>query len=152
MQIFSKKKNVGNDKLIYAMRVTEKITFDKYSKDGRFKYKIPTTGQLESLGDNIYYKNQFGEWVQRKSLHKHKDIKRDLNGRYVLISDCYYYFGDKSLEMPDNFKGIIKKGPGHKGNFDEKLVLRFLNWLENNHHKGLIGNPCKFNKNKSETL
>ena len=35
------KRTVGSDKLVYAMKVTENVSFNKYAQDPRFQYKIP---------------------------------------------------------------------------------------------------------------
>ncbi len=134
-------KNVGHDKLIYSMKVNEKLSFEQYSRDKRFKRKIPSIGKIEERGDNIYYKNSKSEWMQRKSLHKPKDMDHDLKGIYVLISKHYFYFGKNAILIPTKFKQIIKKGPGHKCKFDQELVINFIKWLEENYTKGVNGNP-----------
>jgi len=46
---------VGNDKLIYAMKVTEKTDFDIYYHDKRFHNRL----------DNIYFKNK-DNWIQKR--------------------------------------------------------------------------------------
>jgi hypothetical protein len=45
--------------------------------------------------------------------------------------------------MPEKFKDIIKKGPGHKSNFSGDYILRFLSWLKTN-KTGKKGNPYDF--------
>lgn len=129
--------NIGQDKLIYAMKVTEKLTFEQYSQDKRFQCKIPAKGRMEERGDNIYYADINGDLTLRKSYHAEKDKKRDLSINFVLISDYYFYFGKKGLLIPDSFKVIIKNGPGHKCNFEPGLIVSFVNWLENNFSKGI---------------
>ena len=57
------KHNVGQDKLIYAMEIIEKITFEQYSEDRKFRNKIPHFGLIEERGDNIYYKNKDGKSI-----------------------------------------------------------------------------------------
>lgn len=138
--------NIGNDKLVYAMKVTEKITFDQYFKDSRFHSKIPGKGRIEEAGDNIYYKNDNGEFMQCESSHTEEDKERDLSTHFVLISDHYFYFGKKGVVIPDNFKEIVKSGPGHKCNFDSKFINEFIHWLESNFSKGLNGEPFSFKK------
>jgi hypothetical protein len=133
--------NIGNDKIIYAMKITEKLTFEQYSHDERFIPKIPGVGKIEIRGDNIYYKDKDGQLVQRRSYHKEKDKLRDLSTDAVLISDYYFYFGKKGILIPENFRAIVKNGPGHKCNFNPSFVIDFTNWLESNFSKGLQGNP-----------
>src|SRR3989338_5539627 len=101
--------NIGNDKLIYAMKITEKLAFEQYSLDKRFRNKIPTKGRMEERGDNIFYKDKDGGYVLRKSLHTEKEKKRDLSTDAVLVSDCYFYFGKNGCLIPTEFKAIIKK-------------------------------------------
>lgn len=133
--------NIGQDNIIYAMKVTDKLTFEQYSCDKRFLPKIPGIGKIEIKGDNIYYKGKNGEFIQRRSYHKEKDIQRDLSTDSVLISDYYFYFGKNEGQVPENFKAIIKNGPGHKCNFDSKFTIDFITWLEGNFSKGLQGEP-----------
>ena len=40
-KVLEKRYGIGYFKLIYAMRVDEKLTFEQYSKDPRFRDKIP---------------------------------------------------------------------------------------------------------------
>lgn len=125
------KGNVGNHKLIYAMKITEKKDFDSYYNDVRFKNRI----------DNIYFKYK-GEWFQKPNQHHHEqDISHDLSGECVLISNYFYYFGKKAIEIPEQFREVIKKGPGHKSNFSEDLITDFLVWLKEKYNPGKIGNP-----------
>jgi len=48
--------------IVYAMRVTESMTFDEYDRDPRFASKKPcrTGSQKQSCGDNIYFRNAVG--------------------------------------------------------------------------------------------
>ena len=110
------KRNVGSEELIYAMEITEKVPFEKYANDERFASKIPSKGIIEERGDNIYYGNIDGAWIQRPSYHGKDKMARDLSGKYVLNSDHFFYFGRDVVAIPDEFHAIIKKGPGHKSN------------------------------------
>lgn len=143
------KYNVGQDKLIYAMKISEKLTFEQYSKDIRFKRKIPSHGVVNERGDNIYSKNEDRRWAQRPSYHGKKDMPHDLSGSYVLISEHYYYFGRNAIPIPRRFSKVIKKGPGHKCNFNEGMVMSFVRWIEEGHRKGISGQPCNLEKRLS---
>ncbi|MBE0516839.1 MAG: hypothetical protein IBX41_05540 [Methanophagales archaeon] len=131
--------NAGNDKLIYAMKVTEKLTFEQYAEDKRFKNKNPHHGLIEERGDNIYYKNKDGKWIQRRSYHRkgleeNKNNKdKDLEGKYVLISNHYFYFGKNAKILPEEagLKQIIKQGPGHKSrSIPKEVIEKFVVWIE----------------------
>lgn len=136
-------RSVGNNKLIYAMKISEKLSFENYSTDGRFKYKIPNTGNIYRCGDNIYYKDK-GQWKQRSSFHGPKDMERDLDGKFVLISNHFFYFGRNAITIPRKFQQIIKKGPGRKNNFEPGFVIEFIRWLENDFSKGMHKEPFDF--------
>lgn len=136
--------NIGSIKLVYAMKVTEKLTSEEYSQDKRFQCKIPTKRQMKERGDNIYYPDKNGDLIQCKSYHIEKDSKRDLSSGFVLISDHYFYFGKKGVLILDDFKVIIKSGPGHKCNFDSRIVNDFVAWMENNFSKGMQGYPFDY--------
>lgn len=138
------KRNVGTDKLIYAMEVTEKITFERYANDERFTSKIPSKGVIEERGDNIYYRNTDGTWIQRLSYHSKDKMAHDLSGMYVLISDRFFYFGRDAVAIPERFHSIIKKGPWHKNNFDDELIEKFITWVEGAFTPGVHGAPYIF--------
>lgn len=64
----------GN-KLIYAMQISEIISFDQYYADPRFKKKIPVINSEDwrlRYGDNIYYHNKSGNWKQHPSINHTK--------------------------------------------------------------------------------
>jgi Nucleotide modification associated domain 2 len=128
------KRTIGNDKLIYAMKITEKLDFDSYYHDERFKNRL----------DNIYFKNN-DVWFQKENKHHdEEDMDHDLSGKYVLVSDHFYNFDKDAISIPERFWEIIKIGPGHKCNFSEDLATEFIAWLETNHNQGKNGNTHNF--------
>jgi len=136
------KRTVGSDKLVYAMKVTEKALFEEYAEDPRFQYNIPPDAIPEERGDNIYYKNRAEEWVQRQSFyHTTKEQREtDLSGKFVLISEQFFYFGACAVPIPERFFNFIKKGPGHK-RLSGQPVVSFLAWLRDTYTSGIHGNP-----------
>jgi hypothetical protein len=68
------KRTVGNEKMVYAMKITGKLAFDECANDPRFHYKIPSRGIIQERGDNIYFKNRDGAWKQRPSFHTEKQM------------------------------------------------------------------------------
>ena len=61
---------------------------------------IITIPNLMHTTNNIYYKNN-DIWMPKKNpFCGHLDMKHDLNGLYVLISDDFYYFGKKAIIFP----------------------------------------------------
>jgi len=115
--------NYGNNKLVYAMKVNEKLTFDSYHKDERFKGRI----------DNIYFKNNEGAYTQiaKPKYHGSKgQMHHDMGSKYVLISKEFVYYGEEAITIPTDVKWIIKKGPGHKSTcFTQKQINQFVEWI-----------------------
>jgi hypothetical protein len=65
----------------------------------------------------------------------------------VLISNHFVYFGKSAIEIPSQFNAIVKKGPGHKSQFDKQFVRNFVDWIESLKVIGKIGDPCIFKQN-----
>jgi|ERR1019366_6459345 hypothetical protein len=107
--------SAGKGKLIYAMRVDEKLTLGKYCDDNRFKERID---------------------AKRHSPRKN---------RFALVSRHFFYFGDNAIRIPARFKNfpLEKKGQGFRyKNFTEDFISDFTNWLETTFKLGLNGWPC----------
>ena len=151
---------VGCFKLIYAMRVDKKLTFEQYSKDPQFKNKIPRFGIKEERGDNIYFVDENGRWYIRPSYHYEEPPEvwiGDLSGRYVLVSKHFFYFGRKAIELPKEFRIIAhaiddEHGlPKHRSEkIPREVVEKFIKWLESEYEPGCIGEPCEFEQEKSK--
>jgi len=146
---------LGNENhLIYAMEVSEKITYEEYWDDPRFLYKKPTqNGGLKKIhGDNIYYK-KYDVWNQLPSLHSKsngecnsKHLNKDISGKYVLISTNFYYFGENAILIPDEFKLII--GKNKRGFSGPKIPFdcgeAFITYLKSNYKRGVMGDPINW--------
>ena len=149
----AKKSNFKN-RLVYAMCVEEKLPFDDYWNDIRFKEKRPVLNgsKMQCYGDNVYHiDSSIGKFVQKDSHHSlengvvnEKNYKRDLSGKFVLISKMYWYFGKSAIAIPDKFKGIIKSGRGYKKIDDRSLINNFITWVHNQEGKGFIDKPIMF--------
>lgn len=150
----SKKHGLG-DRLIYAMRVSETLTFDEYWSDSRFLSKRPNLhGSIkQAFGDNIYHRAG-GNWCQAKSHHSHKstsnlaNVSNDTKVDRVLVSDWFVYFGKGAIEIPKQFrrgKGetIIRGGRGHLAHFTPEFVGKFNEWVTSI-GPGLKGEPMEF--------
>jgi len=134
-------------KIIYLMKVREKLSFDQYFNDHRFRTKKP---KINKEGDNIYKPIGQGKYHQLCSRHSNRDgsediakKKRDLSGRYVLISDHFIYFGNQMKSLPRNLRFLIV-GRGHKNRFleDQKRIFRkFVGKLSK---WGRIGSPSAY--------
>lgn len=144
--------NKAQGKLIYAMEVNEILTFEQYWADPRFQFKKPQmNGSLRQMyGDNIYYKDINGKWIQKDSHHANLDgsinynnLNTDLKGKYVLISYNYYYFGKNFIDIPQAIlSDVCKKKQGFKYVPNPAGIL-LLNHLKRNYKKGKLGNPIQ---------
>jgi hypothetical protein len=132
-------KNVGNCRLIYAMKITEVMKLEDYGEENRFFNKIPSKGIKKEKGDNIYYRDRNGIIRQRfPSMHSYPEREnlklreRDLKGKNVLISEAgnFYYFGKVAPKIPENLLCLVKKGPNHKCGFQQGMIDSFLRWIE----------------------
>ena len=152
-------KSMGHDgkRIIFAMRIDEKLTFKEYWNDRRFRCKRPVMNgsKKQMYGDNIYkYDEELDMLIQVNSHHSLANGKknslnydRDIKGEYVLVSNKFWYFGADGPEIPIIFaKEIIKQGIGHKIIDDDSLIESFISWLEMNYEEGYVGEPYEFKK------
>ena len=133
--------------LVYAMRVTESMTFEEYWNDPRFLVKRPdkTAGRERGCGDNIYYVNPDTNQLCQveECYHCEADIWRDIKTDRVLVSDDFIYWGGDGPPMPPEFRdaGVLKSTQGHKCKFPESIVVEFVGWIRGLGDKGRCGNP-----------
>lgn len=146
------------DHLVYAMEVTEVLTFDEYWNDPRFKCKKPVlNGSLIQLyGDNIYH-CRGGKWIQADSHHSREkgkpnlnNIRRDTTGdrNRVLISyEKFVYHGRSAIPVPNKFrpykkaqKSLCQSGPGYRIICGD-MAKEFLSWLESKDDWDVQGMP-----------
>jgi hypothetical protein len=128
---------IGNisDCVVYAMRITDKIGLWGYDNLCKKKYpeKIPdwySTDFRRRVGDCIYdYKNDFPPEI-RDSVHDERNRERDLSGINALISEQFYYFGNKPIELPPSLHALICRQQGHKVKLNQPYVQQFVQWTE----------------------
>lgn len=145
--------------LVYAMRVTESMTFDTYSEDPRFELKKPYRrgSRKQSSGDNIYHRESpYSSWKQRDSFHSHADgsvnsahVTRDTGVNRVLISDEFVYFGGQGPEFPGNLRDqrgrrLCKAGIGVTTFDDAQLVADLEEWIRSFAATGYQGAPYEW--------
>ncbi|MET3993724.1 hypothetical protein ABID65_005379 [Bradyrhizobium sp. S3.9.2] len=131
--------------LVYAMQVTEVLSFDQYDTDPRFSNKKPyrTGSRKQSCGDNIYFREVVpGPWSQRDSFHSSPDgsvnskhIGRDTSVNRVLVSDQFVYFGGAGPSVPATLKDklgrhIVHLSVGQSRFDDAHLLSEFEHWIE----------------------
>jgi hypothetical protein len=156
----ARRKKVGGNKVVFAMRVTEEpMSFKEYFSNKRFENKKPDFKKSRKwqVGDNIYKPIGREKYVQLRSRHsknfhsanwkqnkKHKT--HDLGGKYVLASSDFYYFGSNAVALPRNLFQL-KVARGHKCRFDNSIKKRFLEFIRNQ-SKGVNALPTRWKKNK----
>ena len=123
----------GN-RIVYFMRVDDVMeSFADYWADRRFGVKNPTDadGIRGKRGDNIYEPLASGGYRQLRSMHSHGEAEdeetkaHDLNGRHVLISETFAYFGSKALPLPTELQALVV-ARGHRCHFPEEVKLEFI--------------------------
>ncbi|MEO7313387.1 MAG: hypothetical protein ABIX01_23595 [Chitinophagaceae bacterium] len=126
---------------IFAMKVTQKITFNEYWENAEYRNKKPVRNGSKKmlLGDNIYHYNDETQlWTQAHSHHSLSDggmneynKNRDTKSINVLLSMHFYYFGRKAPKIPSSILNRLgyTNGVGHrKYSYDQAEPL--VNWLD----------------------
>jgi hypothetical protein len=130
------KKHKMENKVVYAMKITDVKTLAQYNRfcKEQLQEKIPdiSNENIEKrAGDCIYFQKK-GKLNQRKGVHGKGNYDTDTNGKNVLLSDHFYYFGQEPIELPDYLLPIILQGQGHRSRSNINYVEVFIDWLESN--------------------
>jgi hypothetical protein len=143
---------------VYAMRVTETLSFDQYwSHEAYFdKRPVRNGSSVMMVGDNIYHRDLITDpWQQLDSHHSNPDgtlnalnRDKDTSATSVLVSREFFYFGSAAPVLPAGFLDALKykNGIGHRV-FERTQCVSFLQWLATD-FKGarncLAGDPFDF--------
>ncbi len=150
---------VGNERLIYLMKVTAKVNFQEYWYNPKYHSRKPylDSGNLMGkIGDNIYkplVKNPktIDDFKQVLNPHHKKkwQKERDLSGLYVLISEKFYYFGSCPLTVSPDIRPKTPKGQTSQGvrTYDDNRTKGFIEYVENNYQQGIHSCPHKWCQN-----
>jgi hypothetical protein len=122
-------------KLVYAMKVTRRISWRKYDRYClmMLKEKIPNLLSDDyrlNVGDCIYDFHGGYEPTQRGGVHEFGNIKTDIGGENVLMSDHFYYFGNNAVKIPEDFSLIVRQGQSHQSKKNEPIKNDFIKWLQ----------------------
>lgn len=118
---------VGEERLIFLMKVTEKLHTRDYFFDHRFQDKIPdmtVRGPLAKTGDNIYRpttsaaeKSFEFEQIRNPSHWDDKNDRPDwalqdddLSAPTVLVAGESYYFGSRAIVIPEVVRPRVPTG------------------------------------------
>lgn len=143
--------------LIFAMKVTEILSFEEYWDDPRFERKKPifTSGRARAYGDNIYHKNAAGDWIQEDSHHSFvgggwndHNAQRDLSGKRVLLSTDFVYWGDTAPLVPSNLRDVEGEDlfadvRDYRRYYSEPFKALVLQWFDQV-PKGRFGRPLNW--------
>jgi len=131
--------DVGDERLIYLMQVSQQILFEEYYE--QYPDKRPENCVC---GDNIYrIKNGIYEQVPNR-YHGADCCSNDTSCRYVLLSTEFYYFGCKAAIVPKECRPNLV----NRARFGSKTTGRqaqvFIDWVKNvaaKNQQGIIGKP-----------
>lgn len=144
--------------LIYAMQVSEVLTYDQYWRDVRFADKRPDLhGSVKrAYGDNIYHRAEAdGPWLQEDSHHSFGDgspntdnVQHDTQSEKVLIATRFAYWGRSGPDVPDKFRNLeghdLVVGRGYKNSYPEFFVRAFAEWYDSLNEEGYLGAPFRW--------
>ena len=83
------------------------------------------------MGDCIYDYASGDHPKIRWGIHSEDNRKRDLSGKYALLSKHFYYFGNQPVQLPEHLYPIIHETQGHKSDQNEPYAQNFVDWIEN---------------------
>ena len=126
--------------VLYAMQVTERLSLGDYWEDQRFHSRRP--GNIHRP-DNIYRPTIDGMLEQvPNDVHAADNVARDLSGKNVLLSDCFWYFGSNSVPLPNELMHLVHTTQGHVVHKNRKPddAAHLRQWLDT-WPKGILGDP-----------
>lgn len=143
---------VGEERLIYLMKVTDKILISDYFLNPNFQNKIPDLGRKEFIyqtGDNIYQPQGDGFVQLENRNHSLDNNDRDLSGEFVLISTNFYYFGRCPLEISDDLRPKIPVGQTSHGYLTHNFMRAsdFIMYVRESFTTGVHNAPHKWPRN-----
>ena len=142
---------VGKERLVYLMRIGEKLTFEQYFHDKHFVDKQPDFGfndQQRSVGDRIYEPLKAGAVeigdfrLIPNPYHSAEHMAIDLPGHFVLVSDEFYYFGTNAIRVPDSLRPKVPIGPARYGiESSPDRAAKFIDYIRSKYSQGLQALP-----------
>lgn len=129
--------SLGN-RVVYVAKVAEKLTFQQYWADARFRRKRPDIHSariVDRCGDNIYEPIGHDRFRQLPSAHSHGDVENpeskahDLGGKCVLTAREFSYFGSDAILLPEGLEALVV-GRAHRCRFPDALVDAVDRWRQ----------------------
>jgi hypothetical protein len=141
----------GN-RLAYAMKVEESLSFEDYWHDKRFRKKRPRwkkgASVIDKCGDNCYRPVGPDEFKQLpRSNHwdfgnDREDLRKkaaDLGGERVLVSRTFCYYGREAIPFPAHVS-FPRPTRGHRVNFTPEEQASLLKFIRSR-PRGVLGKP-----------
>ena len=146
-------------RVVYAMKVTQTLTFNEYWASEIFFDKRPVRNgsSVMMVGDNIYHRDRPGSpWVQSDSHHSQPDgspnplnINKDTSADRVLASREFFYFGRAAPAVPSGLLEELKfrNQIGHRV-FDAANCGSLLGWIKSRKEaqNQIAGDPFDFDE------
>jgi hypothetical protein len=151
-----------HDCVVYAMWVTEAMTFEQYWSDPRFQQKKPNLrgSKKQAFGDNIYFRDTTGRrWCQLDSHHSLADgrpnpdnVTVDTGTNRVLVSGDFVYWGGSGPALPKRFLNYgpyhktVCAGRGHRSHFPPEIIEDLITWVRSFQESGYCGEPLDWTR------
>ena len=116
------------------MRISHTISMREYDELCRQSLhgKIPNWSSRyfsKRMGDCIYDFTRPGRPRLRRSVHTHNNRAVDLRGKKGLLSDHFFYFGNRPRSLPSHLLPIVQRTQGHKSRSNGVYVDQFVTWI-----------------------
>lgn len=145
--------------LVYAMEIDEIMTFEEYWSNPEYRRKRPNLrgSWKQAYGDNIYRRDDAGQWMQLDSHHSYangatnvNNVDRDTSTDRVLSGKRFAYFGGMGPPIPERFRDYegydICAQRGHKCRFPAGMVVDFVTWFRGLGAQGFCGRPFEWRR------
>lgn len=153
--------NIGEEKLVFLMKVDDEVPIYDYYNDPRFGSKIPIFNHPKPVlraGDNIYKPQintplkdddylqirNHNHWNFKEDCESCDEKKHDLSGKCVLISQEYWYYGRETLIIPARIRpNVPVKQTGYGSLTDNKTLINdFIEYVySSSSGKRIIARP-----------
>lgn len=148
------------DHIVYAMKITDVKSLQDYNTHCNkvLKKKIPNWRSSDwrlRMGDCIYDYSKGTEPIMRRGVHNELNRKRDLSGNNSLLSNNFYYFGEKAIALPTDLRELIKRNQGHRKVENAILISKFEKWIEQFEKNKIYADPqmrSVFDKEISDSI
>jgi len=126
-------------------RVLSMVDYDKYTRN-ELPEKVPDWRSPDfrrPVGDSIYDYSKSSYPDLRLSVHKEVNRPADIRGINVLLSNDFYYFGDKPVGLPASLLPIVHPTQNHKSRANAEYLDRFVAWIRSLgvRPNSLLGHP-----------